>query len=117
MSIPSVRSEVVRLRLCFADLSRLAASRPADWRKQHLALRRTANECLGRMAGHADLIGDDPAIRSLVRQLLHLVSLHQAEWPVVDIDLDDPAYVSSRVAIESTLDLLASAVDKARRAA
>jgi len=117
MSISSVRSEIVVLKVCFADLARLSASRPADWRKQYLALRRTASECLGRMARHADLVDDEATIRPLVVQLVHLVSLHQAEWPVVAIDLDDPAYTSSRVSIEATLARLASAVEQVRRAA
>lgn len=117
MCITSVNSEVVRLRVCFADLSRLTATRPSDWRKRYVGLRRTANECLGRMAAYADLAGDEPAVRPLVIQLVHLVSLHQAEWPVVAIDLDDPAYVSSRVSIEATLDRLGRLASQARRAA
>jgi len=52
MSDIAVRNEIVRLKLCFAELSRLTDVRPVDWRKQYVALRRVANDCLVRMAAN-----------------------------------------------------------------
>lgn len=56
-------------------------------------------------------------MRPLVIRLNHLVSLHQAEWPVVSIDLDDPSYTSSCERISSTIEQIADAMRQLRRAA
>lgn len=55
------------------------------------------------MSAHADAVTEDVAVRPLVAKLVHAVSLHQAEWPVVGIDLDDPAFVASRASVDAAL--------------
>lgn len=117
MSDIAVRNEIVRLKLCFAELSRLTDIRPVDWRKQYVALRRVANDCLVRMAANVAQLQDGTTVRPLVIRLNHLVSLHQAEWPVVSIDLDDPSYTSSCERISSTIEQIADAMRQLRRAA
>jgi len=107
-----ILNDVDRVQRCFDDLASIVTLRPVDWRQRYLAFRQDVNATLARLSAATAAGTDvDPAIRPLVVRLNHLMSLHQAEWPVVGIDLDDRTYVASR---ETIVGVVASLVSAAR---
>ncbi len=99
-----LQDEVARLQQCFGDLSRIVSERPADWRHRYLRFRREANAALGALCeAAASCPQAERDLRPLAMNLRIQITLHQAEWPVVDIDLDDASYVASRRNIEAGL--------------
>lgn len=99
------QTDVARLQLHVSKLTRMTTARAEGWRKAYVQLRREIMDLIGAVARSAETVplAERDAARDLVRRLRHEASLHQAEWPVVRIDLDDPAYVRSRRTVEEAV--------------
>lgn len=109
--ISVIQARVEELQHSFSTLARLTSSRPDDWRRRHIGIRREANATLPHIAAAiADCPAAEPEVRPIFTRLRHGITLHQAEWPVVAIDLDDPSYKTSVRDLAATLQQLAVAV-------
>lgn len=72
------------------------------WKREFVGLRRELQALLSRMASLSEELagagvgaGTTTLFRECLAQMRHRVALHQADWPVVQIDSDSPVYRAS----------------------
>lgn len=90
-----------RLAQMHDQLNSLSTSGISGWEKDYLRLRRTLQEQITRLSqADADLnLSDDDKrlFRDSFGKFRSVTALHQADWPVVNIDRQDPGYRQSAV--------------------
>ncbi len=129
----SLRSAMDETQLLWSEMDALRTERAPDWRKRFVAARRRQQILHQQIADAADACFRqgyareiEPEFRRAINLLRSTIALHQATWPVVSIDLDDPAYkeavsaatVHSQALVDAVEHIIASgAADQARGAA
>lgn len=95
----NLRSAMDDTQQLWSEMDALRTERAPDWRKRFVATRRRQQMLHQRIADCAEECfrqgyGCDvePAFRRAINLLRSSIALHQANWPVVSIDLDDPLY-------------------------
>jgi hypothetical protein len=77
----------------------LADDRFDDSRKEALALRRVVVQQVAKVGSLGEQVltqrGEVESFRSHFSTMRSAVALHHADWPIVAIKLDDPAYIAS----------------------
>ena len=94
-----IKSELDRVGM---QLRNMAKNRPDGWQREYVNLRRQLQQQLsaagelGEALFRAGTAGElAPAFRDRLRRMRHALALHQANWPVIAIALDDPDYQAS----------------------
>jgi hypothetical protein len=114
MPSSSLQSLVDQFDMRYSRFEQLIFSRPDTWRRDYLGFRREMLDLMQRIRSticsleHGACAPRIETCRQLYVRVQHLVALHQAEWPVVAIDLDHPAYVASTRAIRAAWDAFAA---------
>lgn len=106
-------ADLAKLSQAIATLQDMALrycseSQSAEWRREYLADRRLAFQAITDLAtaGRMHLLerGDDTLLRRFddnIARFRHTLALHQANWPVVSINLEDLDYLHSRQVVRS----------------
>jgi hypothetical protein len=84
----------------------LAKQREANWKREYVALRRALQTQILRLAqidpGQVGMTDDQArAFRTSINALRAAAALHQANWPVIIMDHDDPEYQRSAETIRT----------------
>ena len=99
------------------ELARLSIAREDDWRKRTVQYRRLIQGDIARIAAAASGVFDQvapvdephaKAFRGGFSAMRSRVAEHQASWPVVGIDPDDPEYDRSVQALRAVSDEFAT---------
>lgn len=82
-----------------AELARSSELLKSD-RKEMIRIRRVISTHIARIAELIPEISSEGAINANLRgefsKVRHAIALHQANWPVVSIDFENPEYLTSR---------------------
>jgi hypothetical protein len=89
-------------------LKNLAQSKPDDWVKQYALLRASLGEKMGRLSASGsawfrerrDTAGDEK-FSELLAASKTAMERHQARWPVVVIDHNNPEYLNSMAKVDA----------------
>jgi len=101
--ILALRQKLDRFGNIGEEFGRLVQSQPEGWRRNHIAIRRDLQATIADLGATGRRIlaerGDPAKLREFENLHAHyrrVVSLHQADWPVVIIDPENPDYLRSR---------------------
>ena len=112
----ALRDTVAAWDLTRFEMARLATERGDDWRLATVRLRRKLQDQIALIA--AAMAGLDARLTlaeefETVRRALSTVrtqlAMHQAQWPVVSIEPENPDYKASAAALRHSNDALAQA--------
>ena len=100
--ILSVREKLKAFGIMGADFMRLIQTQPEGWQRDYIVLRRTLQESIAELGATGRRVlaerGDAAKLREFEDLHVHyrrLVSLHHADWPVVNIQPGHPDYLRS----------------------
>lgn len=100
------------------EFVRLVYSLPEGWQSNHIALRRTLEETIADLGARGRRLlskrGDAAQLRefeNLHARYRRLVSLHQANWPIFNLNPKDPAYRRSMADVGVTYRDFVKALD------
>ncbi len=127
MTIEALNLALDDLQQNSAAMQALRTTCPEDWRKRYVALRRKAQMAIQSIADAGEACFRTGICRHLetdYRNALNgmraRIAMHQAEWPVVVVDPNDPAYresVSQAVAAVQAFEEVVSRMVSSGRAA
>ena len=106
MGRADIEDALDKLEKVHMQLGTLSTGAEPGWQKVYLQCRRTLQEQINRLCqADADLkLSDEDSrrFRDSFSKFRTATALHQADWPVVDIDRQDPAYSQSAVHVGQT---------------
>lgn len=92
-----IESSYNKYQIALSGLLEAMHNQQINWKNQYIEKRREAMVALGEwwiVLEQSDRESSKFA-REALSKLRHVLALHQAEWPVVMIDLKNPAYQTS----------------------
>ena len=96
MGRADIEDALDRLAYAHDQLNSLSASEGAEWKKDYLKWRRELQEQITSLCqadANLTLSDDDKRLfRESFSKFRSVTALHQADWPVVSIDRQDPNY-------------------------
>lgn len=107
--VEALRQKLETFRNIDEEFVRLVQTLPEGWQSNHIALRRTLEETIAELgaAGRRLLSqrGDAAQLRefeNLHARYRRLASLHRANWPIFNINPEDPDYLRSMADLGAT---------------
>lgn len=104
--LEAFRESVSELQRVQVALGGIDKDNGHDWRREFIDLRRKLQLQISNVAtaanGSRRLSGDDGLareVKSALSRMRSTLALHQANWPAVAIDGDNPAYVRSTASV------------------
>lgn len=99
VSLKALEDSLGEVERVLATMAQLRGSRPEGWRKAYVALRRASQAAVQQSADAAEACfraglgcANEAEFRSALNGMRSTVAYHQASWPVVVVDLDNPEY-------------------------
>ncbi|WP_449473305.1 hypothetical protein [Sphingobium chungangianum] len=106
MARADIEDALVRLEQVHKQLGELSTGAEPGWEKQYLQARRTLQEQINRLCqadAQLNLSHEDSRrFRDAFGKFRTATALHQADWPVVEIDRQNPAYSQSAANVGQT---------------
>ena len=118
-AVTQLRETVAEWNATRFELARLATERDGDWRLRTVRLRRKLQDqiaqialILTRLDVAPAMAGEIEALRRALSALRAQLAMHQANWPAVSLQPDDPEYRASVVSLRRANETLAKAAEQ-----